>query len=241
VTGQRWWERCLARAGAPVSVASQDLEAALRCVDPAFPRFAEGLARDFGIEGEERALRVDALVFEFAAIQVADDLADGDCDYLPDADRTGPGAHWLLQQLFWLCVLSSKISRVDAELAARDLVSVGAAQQQEVRVREWDGALAEEAARHLNGKQHAAYFRLLASGTPFAQRAPTLGEAFGFVLHLVTDAAHCDKRWTSLDAESKKALAQRAMGELAALHDVGIASLAKPVSWFDSVLRQLAF
>jgi hypothetical protein len=238
--GRRWWERCLARAGPLPSDAAHDLEAALRCVDPAFPRFVAELAKDFGVEGEDCAWRVDALLFEFAAIQVADDLADGDCDYLPDPERSGPGTHWLLQHLFWLCLLSSRVSRADAEGAARDFLVVGAAQQREVRVRRWHGALAEEAARNLNGKQHAAYFRLLASGTPHSERAPMLGEAFGFALHVVTDVAHCDDRWTSLDAEAKQGLVRRASAVLASLHDARLSSLAEPISWFEGILRGVA-
>jgi hypothetical protein len=239
MTTVRWWERCLRRAGDLPCEAAGDLEAALRCVDPQFVRFVGDLADDFGLAGDDRAWRIDALIFQFAAIQVADDLADGECHYLPQAHRTGPGVHWLLQHLFSICVLSSDIARGDAALAARDFTLVGAAQQREVRVRRWDASLAEEAARGLNGKQHAAYFRLLASGTRFAGGAPALGEAFGFALHVVTDVAHKDARWASIDVEAKRALLRQATASLMTLRDANLPALGGPVSWFGGVIARV--
>src|SRR5690349_2356474 len=52
-----------------------------------------GLARD---ELFHRAL---AIFFAFCAGSLADDLIDGDCDYLETPIRVGPSAQYLLQNL----------------------------------------------------------------------------------------------------------------------------------------------
>jgi len=89
--GIREWEGCLRYAQDLPPEAREDVEAALRRVNRGFPRLVGDLASDFGLDGDDADLRRDACILEFTAIQVADDLADADCNYLPAPERTGPG------------------------------------------------------------------------------------------------------------------------------------------------------
>jgi hypothetical protein len=232
----RFWERALGRAAGVSEEARRDLEGVLRCVDPGFPRLIFALAGDMGLVGEDRALREDAILLEFAAIQLADDLADGDCDYLHEPARTGPGAHWTLQHLFYECLLRSRVSRDAIEKASRDLVSVGSAQQCEVRTRQWTAEAAERAARGLNGSQYSAYFRLLFDGTSFSEMAAPWGQAFGFALHVVTDSAGGDRRFT--EPESTERLIAEARSAAGVLATSALPALREAAAYFEDSLSR---
>jgi hypothetical protein len=189
------WKRCIVHAAHLPAEAREDIEEALRAVDPGFPRLVDGLATDFGLRGNDSELRQDGCILEFAAIQVADDLADGDCNYLEDPARSGPGVHWLLQHLTYRCLLESRAPRVALKRAAHDLTLVGGAQQSEVRTGTWTYANAASMAQGLNGRQYSAYFRILSAGSRHMVRAARAGADFGFALHVVTDRATQDRRW----------------------------------------------
>lgn len=207
-------------------------------VDRGFPRLIRGLGANFGHVGDDRELREDGCIFEFAAIQMADDLADGDCKYLDRPERIGPGVQWLLQHLAYSCFLKSAAPRDELERAAHDFSMVGGAQQCEVRATAWTYRNAAAMAAGLNGRQYAAYFRILSAGTPHAVRAVRAGAEFGFALHVVTDRATRDRRWTSLSPRDRSRLAADARKAADSIARGSIASLKEPAKWFRAALAR---
>lgn len=234
----RYIELARARAGACIqgALAGADLEATLLEVDPRFTKLLDALGREVGLGGAELERRVTAALFEFAAIQLADDLADGDCGYLRPAIEVGPGAQWLLQHLFHAVLLETGVSREDLRAALADLLVVGSAQQDEVRGGPWTLERASTAATGLNGHQYAAYFRLLFAGTSRAPIAVPLGHAFGFAMHVVTDRVSRDARWMGLEARERGALRDEALAAVEKARTHGLRALTEPLRWFEAVL-----
>ena len=216
----------------------EDVEATLRKVDPDFAAFYHALACDAGLEDDTAADRAAAALLQFASVQLADDLADGDCTYLPDAQRTGPGCAWLLHHLFFVAARRGGVPASALEEAARDLAAVGAAQQIEVRTSRWDLAGARAAAIGLNASQHRAYFRLVLAGSPLGSGAAEAGYDFGFALHVCGDRLKGDQRWSNLDEPARQELASDALGAAQRLTASPSPALREQAAWFLTVLRQ---
>jgi hypothetical protein len=231
------WSGHLPVAGALSDAARADLVAVMDRLDPQFFQLMDSLAREIGLDHAQAVLRRDAIVFEFGAIQLADDLADDDCAYLQQATRRGPGAQWLLQHLFYACMLQSTCSTSDLSQSVQDLIQVGAAQQLEVRRNAWDLESSTAAALGLNGLQFAAYFRLLASGTRWSDRLPQIGRDFGFALHVVSDIRSGDRRWTTLSQPEQQQLATDAAEAAQSVARAELSALAGALHWFAALLK----
>jgi hypothetical protein len=216
--------------------ASSDVKATIQKIDPRFPSFLSVFATELALAPRELRTRCVAACLMFAATQLADDLADGDCNYLPDPHRTGPGTHWLLHQLFGQAVLSSTCDRSEIADIYRDLLIVGAAQQREVRGARGALVQAQQLAVGLNGHQYAAYFRLLASGSRWSAEAPKWGMTFGTVLHVVGDRLSRDERFCALSLEDRKQLVDWGKARLAELEGNPLVIVRRTAIWFAAVL-----
>ncbi len=219
--------------------AREDLDAIIRAVDPAFQQWLHDLAAETHLGLEEETRRAAALLIQVASIQLADDLSDNECEYLPNPAQTGPGAQWLLQHLFAASLAETSISAAVVAEATGDLLLVGAAQQQEVRTVSWNLESSRAAAMGLNGHQHAAYFNLTFAGTARQTVARSVGIDYGFALHIVGDRVSRDPRWETLDATSRAILLGEASAAVARLRQVDWSCLRGPSTWFDSVLAPM--
>ena len=215
-----------------------DVEATLNAIDPKLPVFIASLASELELTPAEWRLRSVSVLLMFAATQLADDLADGDCDYLPDAGRRGPGTEWLLHQLSGALMLESSVERGTILACLTDLTQVGASQALEVRRSQWDLASSRAAAIGLNGKQWSSYLRLLADGTSHAARAPAWGEAWGSALHVAGDRTSQDRRFSSLSPADQTALTDWALKRLDDLADTNLKTLRRSAVWFRAVLQR---
>jgi len=77
--------------------AERDVEAALGRVSPSSQVFLIGAAQDGGVPDEQAVERLACLWVAASSVNLTDDIADGDCDYLPA--RVAPGVGFLLQSL----------------------------------------------------------------------------------------------------------------------------------------------
>jgi hypothetical protein len=214
-----------------------DVEATIRKIDERFLHWIYQLAADAGHEWNEMLRRTSALVFQFASVQLADDLADGDCRYLQQPERTGPGTQWVLQHLYCLALSQSSAQLEQVRLATTDFLAVGVAQQQEVRTAKWNLTNSRDAAAGLNGCQHRAYFRLMFAGTAHASQAEALGYHFGIALHVTGDRLSKDRRFTDLDAADQGLLLDEAKASLRHLESGGIPAVRGPAAWFRTVIE----
>lgn len=220
-----------ARAHVPEGPAQLDLEATFKALDPRFGEVMGLIASVVLAPGHVRRMRCNAVMLQFAAVQLADDLADGDCWYLGEPQRTGPGVQWLLQHLCQLALCEGEVDPTSLAEAARCLVRVGAAQQAEVRQKTWDMTATASAADGLNGQQYAAYLTWLWSGTGLQAQAREVGRAFGFCLHLASDRLSADRRWTDLSQEEQRQLIARARDSHNRLSQVLPESITAGLAW----------
>ncbi len=191
------------RLGAEVT---RDLAASFRGADPQFCRFLWTAGLDAGLDPDELLARCSTIFFQYVAVQVSDDLSDGDCTYLTEPGKVGPVVLLLLQHLFYHGALMSRIPRDTLAGVARRFLRVGAAQRIELRTREWGLANARNAAAGLNAAQFSAYLELLWWGTPLAARAESVGKHLGIAVHVASDARSRDRRFTSLSTRDRKTL-----------------------------------
>jgi hypothetical protein len=220
----------------PEGPALSDVTATIRACDEKFAQFYYELAVDGGLSPQQLRRRTTPVMLQFAAVQLADDLADGDCSYLPDPGRIGAGCQWTLHHLYAGALVEADLQSDTLSKIAAAFVMVGSAQQEEVRSQQWDLARARRAAIGLNGHQHEAYFTIVLAGTPHEGLAP-VGRDFGVALHMVGDRVSRDPRWQQLDPPARAALRDDARAAVERMRASGLASLARSISWFSAVLE----
>lgn len=153
---------------------------------------------------EDLHLRAAGCFLSFAAGNLADDLIDGDCDYLEDALRLGPSTQFLLQNAAYRCWLSSSSPKEAVQRCADHLARAAGPNHLEVRTERWTAALFQQVGEGIAGRQWAAYLEVLWGGTVLEDRAARVGLGLGVVAHLAEDVRSGDPRWTTLSDEDKE-------------------------------------
>src|SRR5262245_17597349 len=93
-----------------VPEARADVLAVLHANESKMAGFMLALGLDAKVD-PAAALRRAAIVYlNIASLQIADDLADGDCTYLEHATGSGTTAQFILQNLFYSALLESGLS-----------------------------------------------------------------------------------------------------------------------------------
>lgn len=167
-------------------------------------QFVYDAGTEAGLPREEILCRGAAIFFSFCAGNLADDLVDGDCDYLDPPIRLGPTVQFILQHLSSATFLASAVTRDDLMTAAELLARAAGPQQLEVRTDRWTLERAKLVAEGVAGLQFAAYLCALWSGTPLSERAISVGGRLGIAAHVAMDLASNDPR--SLEAAERDAL-----------------------------------
>lgn len=184
------------------------------------------------VVGEPARRRGAAVYFCYCAGQLADDLADGDCDYLEAPHRTGPSAQFILQNLFFRTGVSAGLEPAVLHAVAGDLARGAGAQHIEVRTVEWSEPTAREVAEGISGLQFSAYLRLLWAGTALAECASRIGLALGIAAHVAHDVHTRDPRFWGLAEDERASLLVWARDRIGSLREEKLASV-------DAVLRSL--
>jgi hypothetical protein len=189
-------------------VTERDLLAALEAARPGPLPLLYEAGHEAGLDRPTLLARTAALYFLFTVGNLADDLADGDCDYLEDAARIAPGVQYLLHTLAFGELARAGIPADALARGARTLVASAAQQQLEVRTQAWTAARYRQIGDAIAGRQYAAYLGFLWHGTPLAARAEEIGQAAGFVGFVVADVVSRDARFGSMSADDQR----RALG-----------------------------
>jgi hypothetical protein len=186
--------------------AELDVLQALDRVSPAGQKLLIQLAEDARVPDSVAIERLSCLWVSAAAINLADDLADGDCDYLEP--RVGPGVSFLLQALSTACATRAGVTLRCLEEHSVAMTRAASGQSLEVRTCDWDAAGYLEVAALIAGEQYAAHLRLLWDGTLCQERAQTVGRMLGAVGLLVSDLASADRRFFGMSASDQAAVLQ---------------------------------
>lgn len=200
--------RALHALSIPTPAERDVLRALEAAYEPGLLQLFYEAAIEGGLEREDALLRASGCFVSFAAGNLADDVVDGDCDYLDDATRDGPTLQFLLQNLAWELWLNSGASRAALAGAARSLAAAAGPQQVEVRTRTWTAQLFADVAEGIAGRQWRAYLEVLWSGTALEPDAGRAGRAMGIAGHVAEDFRTADDRFfTMTPAEQHKTLA----------------------------------
>jgi hypothetical protein len=200
------------------------LATTVRRCDPLLLQFFYEAALDSGKPRPDAMARSVAATLEYAAIQLADDLVDGDCDYL-SPPRQRAILLLELQALFMDAALACGIEPGALARAIALLLQVGKAAREEIEIRRWTLPAARRMAFKLNGAQHAAYLELLWADSPLESLAGSVGHDLGVVAHIATDVATGDPRFWALGHGDRAALVRHARGLCDRLADRRIASV----------------
>lgn len=158
--------------------------------------FEAGL--DASLVEREICRRAVPIALQYAAIQLCDDLSDGDCDYLSEGERLGPLLLMSLQNLSTAASLDARVTRASLTRVCTRLARVAAAQHEELATRAWTFARSRRTASVLTGEQLAAYLELLWDATPLSKLARAVGSDLGLLAHVSRDALTGDPRFWSL-------------------------------------------
>lgn len=220
------------------SLAERDVLAALEAARKEGPL---DLIYDCGdaarLERKTLHTRGAAIFFSFAAGNLADDLADGDCTYLDEPMRVGPCVQFILQNLFFTTASRAGATTDVLEEVATALARAGGPQLLEVRTRKWTMELAREVGESIAGLQYAAYLRLLWAGTPLEARAHDLGVALGVAGHVAKDVATSDPRIATLTPSDASALLEWARAQADVLRNEKLPCLDATLKYIDAILQ----
>ncbi len=234
ISGPGWYGRVLADVAQrhyPTET-RVDLSASIRSMQTGLLDFAYGLSVEAGVPPAIAEARCVAVFYSASAVNLADDLADGDCDYLAEPYRSGPATQYLLQSLFFqkVCELGLPVEVIFA--VTRDFEQVAALQHVELVTDTWTFDVARRVAEGITGRQIAAYLRISLFGTDLARHAEQIGVDVGLATHVALDAESRDPRFTSLDdtdREQLRQLALEAIGRATALELEAIVPVATQV------------
>jgi len=184
----------------------RDVAIALEVSRPGTLQLSYEAGIDAGLGHEELLVRAAAIYFLSSAVNVGDDLSDGDCTYFDEPRKTGPCVQAILRNLFTKLVLDAGVSPSGLSLAVGDLLAAIDAQRLELATSQWNADGYKRVAGGIGGRLFAAYFRVLWDGTPLAHRAPLVGDNIGRMLIVAEDVSSKDRRYTSLPPEDQRSV-----------------------------------
>src|SRR5262245_16902601 len=127
-------------------VSQEDVLAALNAGRLGPLPFLYEAGMEAGLPQQKLLTRAAAIYLNFCAGNLADDLMDGDCTYLADSFRLGPGVQFILQSLCFHTLVEAELPGPTLATAARELVMAAGQQLIEVRTRQWSASVFREVA-----------------------------------------------------------------------------------------------
>jgi hypothetical protein len=197
--------------------AEEDILRALAEVSPQSQELFSWAAHDADLPLGRAIERLMTVLLLSAAVNLADDLADGDCDYLEP--RVGPGILFLLSTLSTLPLMRSDLKIEDVSLVAIGLARAASGQSLEVRGHTRSALEYLQVADLIAGAQYCAYFRLIWAGTALEVHAERVGALLGRLAIIYTDLASHDPRLVELPPEDSHEVRRTARLSLADLRN----------------------
>ncbi len=219
------------------AVSRQDLVAALEAGRPGTLGFTYEAGAEAGLPRQTLLTRAAAIYFNFCAGNLADDLSDGDCTYLPEPFRTGPCTQLILQTLFFQTLVETDLPSQTLSLATRELIVAVGPQHIEVRTKQWSASVFREVAKGIAGRQWSAYLQILWCDTALASRAAAVGMNIGQAGHVAKDISSRDPRYTTLPQPDKREIVAWAITAAQVLREEQLCCLDALLRWIDPILE----
>jgi hypothetical protein len=221
--------RALRRHGLPEE-AERDVLAAMEAGRPGPLALLYAAGAEAGLGRAVLLRRAAGLFLCSCAANLADDLADGECTYLEQPQRLGPGVQFALQSLCFATLARAELPAPMLAEAAEDMVTAAGLQVLEVRTAAWTAPRFKQVAEGIAGQQWALYLRVLWEGTARAGRAVTVGRSLGVAAHVAEDVRSGDARFHGMSEEDRRTVLAWAREAVDAVRHEGLACL-------DAVLR----
>jgi hypothetical protein len=188
--------------------------------------------------GREVLLRRAAGLFLCAcAANLSDDLTDGECTYLTEPQRVGPGVQFALHSLCFATLARADLpTPLLAETAGR-MVTAAGLQVLEVRTATWTAPRFKQVAEGIAGAQWALYLRVLWEGTALAERAVAVGRNLGVAAHVAEDIRSGDARFHGMPEEDRGEVLSWAREAAEAVRQQGLPCLEAVLRTVEPVLH----
>ena len=204
--------------------AERDFVLALEAARPGPLDLFYGLAHEAGLSRDELMLRTAGLFCGFAAGNLADDLIDGDCDYLSRPAAIGPSVQYGLQHLGYALLLRSDTDADAVAAMARHLALAGGAEHRERG--SYDAQKFIDVAEGIAGLQWQGYLPVLWAGREGVDSSE-LGRVLGLALHVAEDIRSRDERFVSMSLADRRQIARWGLDLIEALKRAGSPCLAR--------------
>jgi hypothetical protein len=218
--------------------AERDFVAALEAARPGPSDLFYALAYEASPSREELLVRAAGLFCVFASGNLADDLIDGECDYLSQPSAIGASVQFGLHHLGYAVLLRSRAEReAVADMAGR-LARAGGAEHLEVG----DGWTAERfmgVAEGIAGLQWEGYLPVLWSGAS-RPGASALGRVLGLALHLAEDIRSHDRRFCTLPDGDRQVVARWGLTLVETLRGSSSPCLGRVAASVEPTIQEVA-
>jgi len=184
--------------------AREDLYAVLVRKDTGLEMLMRKLMQHVEMESGQIEQRILPIVIQQCLIHLADDMADGDCDYL--SIEKASTTLCSLFNLSALLLLEVNLSPETCKRFYQLMAGVGILQHEEIRISHWTLEETRKAAFDLGGAVYAGYFSLALDGTSLADEAESLGRHFGIASFVARDIQTDDARYLDLDQQERSSL-----------------------------------
>lgn len=222
----------------PGEVAERDLVAAIDAARGGPLGFLYGAALEAGCDAATARARAAGCYACFAAGNVADDLADGDCTYLDDPVATGPAVEFvLIHAAYGLWLGPGGVEPETAARVARRLTQGASRQLVEVRTEKFTLGVTRDIAMGMGGSQYAAYLEIAWDGSALSARADEAGTGLGNAGFVAEDRRSADERYTDLPSEDRRALLAWARDELGRAAAIELPCMAAVVRYVAPLLE----
>jgi hypothetical protein len=179
---------------------------------------------------EARVARCASVMFMSAIAQLADDLADGDCDYLELPHRTGPVVQLILHNLAVETALDGAVAPATLRHALRLYSRMSTCQSMDVRDPQPSEQLCRTYAEGFGGEQYGCYLLLLWAGTRLEPLAVPVGRDLGIAVHIATEIRSNDPRLTSLPDVVQERVASWALSHAAAAEQARVGCIQQALT-----------
>ncbi len=153
---------------------------------------------------EEQLMRALAVYYSACAGNVADDVADGDCDYFEPGVPVATTVQYLLHTMSFEAALRTSVPREALLDASRELVQAAAWEPIELRTKVFDRDTYLNVARAMGGRQWRAHLRVLWAGTPLDDQVGLVADAVALASFVALDLAGSDRRLMTLPAVERQ-------------------------------------
>ena len=233
--------RCIVEEAALEAGAKRDVLTALTKNRTDTPPFLLALGLEARIPPKVALTRVTGVHLNVVALQVMDDIADGDCDYLTPAEGAGTATQYLLQNLSYAALLRAEVPADLLRATALDLAGGASAQSLEVRTKIFTPQSARTMAEGFGGRHFSAYLRIMLHGTPYEAEAAKLGHALGIGVAVSSDISSSDPRVMTLVPAQRAEFISWALAATATASQTSLRSLRGQLDRIDAqLLRALA-